>query len=193
MKKSKIGIDLDSVLAEMGPALNNYHNRKWGTNLSEADYIHYGLSKIWNCSPDEVVDRVYEFYETSDFDNIEPVKGSQAGINYLSERYELLLITSRPGFLEEKTHQWLDNYFSGQFDEVIHTGQFSKNTKAPPKSQIAKQKNIIAMVEDSYEYATDLVKNGIFVYLRDMSWNRSFDDLPNMKRFYDWKEIEYYL
>jgi uncharacterized HAD superfamily protein len=66
----KIGIDMDSVLADITSSLNAFHNERYGTQCKVEDYLDYDLSTIWKCAPDEAYERVYAFYESPFMDMI---------------------------------------------------------------------------------------------------------------------------
>ena len=186
----KIGLDLDSVLAEIMSPLNNYHNRIYKTNHQINHYTTFDLSIVWNCTKEQAMDRVYEFYYSSDFDLIIPVDGAFDAINKLVKNYELIVITSRPHITQKKTDQWIKKYFSNNISKIIHTNQFSKHDqKKKLKSQVARELDISIFVEDNIEYANDCAINSIQTYLIDMPWNQSKDLNSNIIRVNSWNEI----
>ncbi|MBI4973967.1 hypothetical protein HZC27_05130 [Candidatus Roizmanbacteria bacterium] len=187
----KIGVDMDSVLADIIPPLDLFHNATYKTSISNSSHGDYDLSKIWNCSGEEVIKRIYEFYESPYFDKIVPMKGAKRNIDILSKSHTLILITSRPNIIEHKSHQWLDIFFKGKFSKVIHTNQTShKHEIRRRKSEICIEEGINIMIEDHLEYALDCANEGIKVLLLPMPWNKNESIThPNIKRVTSWSEI----
>ena len=192
-KKQKIGIDLDSVLARIMPEIIKFHNEVYGTNTVEEDHVSYGLYEMWNVSKEQSVDRVFEFYNSVYFDNIVPVSGSVEGVNYLAEKYDLYLITSRPTWLKKKTVDWVEKYFSGKFRKIVLTNQYSKNGESKTKSEVCVKEGIEIMIEDAVEYALDCFEKGIKVYLYNMPWNKRVDFPDEIVRISNWSEIKKHL
>lgn len=193
MKRKKIGVDLDSVLASLTPHLLEFHNQNYGTNLKEEDCIDYRLSLLWGCSVDEVVKRLYEFYDSNYFNKVVPVKGSQRGIDYLASKYDLYVITSRPTWIEDKTVGWLKKYFTEKFLEIRLTNQVSIGEKKKSKAEVGAELGIDYLIDDHIDYVLDAYNNGISAIIRDRPWNRGRDLPEGILRFYDWEEIESYL
>lgn len=189
-----IGIDLDSVVAEFMPHIINFQNKRNGTSFRLEDHTTYGLEKVWGVSRKEVLECVYDFYSSSHVDKIMPIKGSVEGIDYLSSKYELIIITSRPRMVKRKTHKWIKKYFNNKFSSVIHTNQFSKRRKnMKSKSQVCIDMGIKTIFEDHLKFAFDCSVNKINVYLHDMPWNQKKKLPSNMVRFFKWGEIRDYL
>jgi uncharacterized HAD superfamily protein len=176
----------------MAPIIQ-FHNTEYGTSSKLEDHTSYGLNDVWGIPVNDVIDRVFEFYNSKYFDEILPVTGSVSGVEYLSKKYDLMVITSRPTWLKDKTVEWLEKYYPNKFKKIVLTNQFSKKGKLIHKSQVCKEEGIETMIEDAVDYAMDCVKEGIKVYLYDMPWNREVDLPDEVVRLYNWKEIEKYL
>lgn len=186
---------MDSVLADLGPSLVEFHNKKYGTHLVLEDHFVFDLTKIWLCPEEEVIRRVHEFYETSYFDNTLPIEGSQEGIAYLKSKYDLHLITSRPNHIEKKSVGWLNYYFPNSFKMIHHTNQMGKKGSAyRTKSQVCNENDVSMIIEDALHNAEDCVKAGVKVFLFSQPWNNEKKNLPiGIKRVKDWKDIRNYL
>lgn len=191
----KIGVDMDSVLADIIPLLDLFHNENYKTSISNESHTDYNLSTIWNCSGEEVIRRIYEFYQSTYFDKILPIKGAKKNIDMLSRKHTLILITSRPFHIEEKSRSWLNTHFHGAFTKIIHTNQVSqKHESKKRKSEICLEEGIDVMVEDHLDYALDCAQAGIKVLLLPMPWNVNNKlEHSNITRVADWSEITTYL
>lgn len=188
-----IALDMDSVIADIGPALVKYHNKRFGTSYTIEDHDTYDFTKVWGCSAEEAMERVFDFYRSEDANQIQPVKGAVGAVSYLSQKHKLYVITSRPHFTDKKTLNWVEKYFPGKFERVIHSNQFNKaGEKFRLKSEIALELRAEAMFEDHIDYANDCAEAGIKTYLLEMPWNRGREVNPLVTRMRNWTEVEKY-
>jgi len=188
-----IGIDLDSVLADLIVSLLSHYNERQGTEFCKDDHNDYALHRVWRCSSEESKERVFDFYRSTKFDEVKPIKGCQEGIEYLKGKHNLVVITSRPLVIEKKTKSWIEKYFPKVFTGIHHTNSFSKQGKKRLKSEVCEDLGVEAMIEDSLEFAKDCLKAQVKVFLYDQPWNQSKRLPKDITRFYHWKEIEKYL
>lgn len=186
----KIGVDMDSVIAEIMQPMVDFHNERYHTHLTLADHDDYDLAKVWQCDPADVLPRIFEYYESSHFENTRPVNGSVRGIGYLAAKYDLYLITSRPHLVEGKTNSWINRYFPDKFRKVLHTNQVShQHEKRKKKSEVCREEGITMMIDDAVDYAVDCAQAGIQVYLFSASWNRNYPKHENIRKVAGWEEI----
>jgi len=185
-----IGIDVDDVLANFCSFLITYHNRKYGTNFVESDHIHYEFWKIWGGTEEEALKKIYDFYDSKEFDSIFPVHGSQDGIACLREDHDLVVITSRHELVEGKTINWLNNYFPEKFSEIYFANEWSNHLqRGGRKYEICEKLGVELMVEDCLKYAMDCADHGIKTFLLDCPWNQ-VDSLPQLiTRAYGWPDL----
>ena len=122
----KIGIDLDEVLADLVKSLLLWHNEIYGTNLQREKIKSYNLWECWGGTREEAIGKVYEFYNSTQFNSVLPVIGSQRGVRQLSLGNELIVITSRPHDIYDNTKRWIEKYFPDRFSRVELTNQWSK-------------------------------------------------------------------
>jgi len=186
----KIGIDMDSVIAEIIAPMVEFHNERYHTNLTVEDHVAYDLSRVWKCDPTDVLSRIFEYYESPFFDKVQPVPGSQTAIRHLSRKHELILITSRPYVIEQKTREWLRVYFPGMFKKICHTNQVSRaHEERKRKSQVCRDEGISLMIDDAVDYALDCAEAGIQVYLFPALWNRKAPVHKRIQPVRGWDEI----
>lgn len=191
-----IGVDLDSVLAEIVTPLSLYHNDAFGTTMKPKDYVEYDLTKLWGCTIPESIERVYEFYRSSYIDGIKPIRGAKGAIRYLKEKnHELIVVTARPRFTDWVTKQWIEKHFPGRFQAIHHTNQYSHaHETRVKKSEVCKKLGVEVFFEDHIVYAEDCASENIRVFLLTMPWNRNARNLhKNITRIFAWNEIEKYL
>lgn len=186
----RIGVDLDDVLAELLIGLDKYHNEIYKTNFSLEDHIDFDLSKIWKCSKEEMKKRVYDFYD-SDFviREVKPLEGAVEVIDKLSKEHDLVLITSRPEFLKQRTIDWLEKYFPSKFNKVFFTSQFAEKNVLKTKGDLCLELGINLMIEDCFEYAMDCASKNVDVLLVDRPHNQIGDLPEKIRRVKNWEEI----
>lgn len=186
----KIGIDLDDVTVALMDGLLAYHNKKYKTNWSPMDHIEWDLHKFWQCTPQEAMKRVYDFYESDYMDNLLPMIGAVQGIKQLNKKHYIYFITSRPYFIEEKTKKWLNKYFPDTSIPLYLTNQYSPGReKSLKKSDICKNLNISHIIEDSPSNITDCTLNGIQVLLYNRPWNTAIENNDFITRVYGWNDV----
>jgi len=185
-----IGIDLDSVIADIMPPLMTFFNLKYKTNYSLKDFKQYDLFPLWKVTYKESLRQFMAFYESEYFIGIKPVVNSVKGIDYLSKRHQLHVITSRPTTTIEKTTKWINKFFPNKFKSIYHTNQVSITGRKMKKSEVCLKLGVDVIFEDHIDYAYDCLSAGVKVYLIDMPWNKNIKLPKEMTRFYNWKEIK---
>lgn len=186
----KIGVDLDAIVADMMTPLISFHNKNYGTNTKLSDHITFSIEKIWNCTEEEAIERCYKFFQSDFMNQIEPVFGAIEGINFLSRKHELHVITSRPDFIKDHTNEWIDKYFPKKFKSINNSNQFSKKGGSMrKKSEICKELKVDLMIEDHLAYAYDCAALNIKILLMNTPWNQTKKLPKNITRVYSWKEI----
>jgi len=190
-----IGVDLDSVLADIAKPLFSYHNRVYKTNHRINQHRVYDLSVLWDCSKEEALSRIHDFYASPDFLTTKSIPGAEQGIKYLSINHQLRVITSRPNSISTLTKNWIDQYFPNRFRAIHETNWVAKNQDEPrqKKSVVCHQLGIDVIIEDALEFALDCASNNIRVILMNMPWNQTKTLPKNVTRIYNWKEIKEYL
>lgn len=188
--KKIIAVDIDDVLANTSERLDSYYNQRFGTNIKLQDHQTYSLNNIWNCTAQEAIKIANDFFKSDYGTSIIPFPGSQYAIDELSKKYDLIVITSRMLDFEKLTIDWVNQYFSNRFKEIVITNKMAIN-KMPSreKYEICLEKNIDMMIEDNLHYAMQNANHKITTYLMDRPWNQN-GQLPSLiKRVYSWNEI----
>lgn len=185
----KFAFDLDDVLCSLSPKLIEFYNTTFGANIIREQITDYSLSKQFKISPEDAIERTFQFYKSDYFHSARPVEGSQKAIDQLSHENELIIITSRPSFLEEKTNIWIENYFPEKFSKILHTNQFSKEGSNMTKGDYCKKENANVLVDDALENILDSVDSVEMLLLMNAPWNRNGKLPQKVKRVYNWDEI----
>jgi uncharacterized HAD superfamily protein len=185
----KIGVDMDSVIADIMTPLIKYKNKRHKTNFSLKHQTDYNLSNVWKISPKEVINTIFDFYYSHYMDYIIPMPGAKKGIKMLKKHHDLHVITSRPHEIEEKSRRWLDKHFPNKFSEVYFTNQLSRSGDKKLKSHFCQKIGIELMIEDHLDFAYDCLSVNIPVILLDMPWNQKKNLPKEIKRVYSWEQI----
>jgi uncharacterized HAD superfamily protein len=190
VKLKRIGVDLDEVLADFLATFIKFHNQKFGTKLIKEQFSSFHLHEIIGEKVEVMNLRIEEFYDSLTFEELKPVEGAIDAIEYLSQKYELIIITSRPKNVSEHTIKWLKRHFPEKFKNVHFAyNPYISESEQKTKSDIASENEIDLFIEDNIDLATGVAGNGITVYLIDAPWNQSGTLHENITRVYSWKEI----
>jgi len=189
VEKKRIGIDIDEVLVDLISPFCIFHNNNHGSSLVKEDFKTYNLWKHLGGTREESEKKIRDFFESDNFEELKPVLGSQEAIKLLSKKHDLIVVTSRPKHVKDKTLNWLEEHFPEFFLDFHFTDHFSPGEIHTPKSKICLEQNIEILIEDNLEYALDCASNGIYILLFDSPWNRC-EILPKeIKRIKSWQEI----
>lgn len=194
----KIAFDIDDVLFRFLPSLMKWHNEEYGTRLKCCDHKVYRLATTWNCSDDEAVMRVLDFYSTKAFSSLPPVPGAVAAVNmlwnYLAAHFakpKIPLITSRPVETDSITRNSLERHFPGFDFEIYYSIHFFNDDSSGSsvraklsKGQLCRKLGIDVIVEDCLEYSLDCAANNIFVFLFDLNGSYGYNKCRNLPDAY---------
>ncbi len=62
--KPVIAVDIDEVLAFFLPAVANFHNENYESNLTAESFFSYEFHQVWGGTPEETTDKVLcRFFE----------------------------------------------------------------------------------------------------------------------------------
>lgn len=189
-KKKKIGIDIDEVLAEFMPELNNFYNSLHRTKFKFEDYKSYDLEKIWGGDRETSVMIVKDFYKSAYFYKIKPAFYSQKALEILSKDNELIAITFRPTYLQEATEYWVKKFFPEKIKKVICTNQYVLSPLKISKLDICLKEGIEVIIEDNLQVAVECAGKGIKSFLLDKPWNQNGSNkISNLIRVKNWKSL----
>jgi len=196
--KTRIGSDVDEVLADFIEPLLNYSNPRFGTHLKRDDLKDYSLSKAFGISIEEELNVLEWFHKDGFLSVIGTVEGSVEGTRHLNAKnYELYAVTARPSKLSLDTIRWLDNnFFTTSYHGIFTAACFANgyegyagNGTLLTKASICKMLNIGVLIEDRVDYATECADAGIEVLLLDCPWNKDLKENGKIKRVNGWNDI----
>ena len=126
-ERKTVAVNLDQTLAHTLEAMVLWHNQVYNTHLTVADFDTYEFHKVWGGSIQESHAKVREFYESSHFEQIQPIHDfALEALKMLKKRkFTLVIITSRQQFIAEETKKFVDKHYSGKllllfsFEELL--------------------------------------------------------------------------
>ena len=191
-----LAIDLDEVLGQFISSLASFHNDKYGTSLSIADFNSYRFCEVWGGTDTESIEKVHQFFDSSFFENLPLVPGAVEGVTELKTRgYSLSIVTSRQHVIEDHTRKWIARNFPGNlFDAVLFGNHWGTEGKKISKPQLCQSIGASAMIDDSLGYAQQCAQAGIPTLLFNLhdtyNWNRYKEPLhPSITPVQNWKDV----
>ncbi|RME79536.1 MAG: hypothetical protein D6769_02155, partial [Methanobacteriota archaeon] len=166
-------------------ALVNYLNNIYKTNYFPEHITDYAVHKVLSKDVEEY-NRVVEKFDKEKIGELPTIDGAKEGVAALSTRYNLVVITARPHWLEEATMEWLEDNFGDAFSCVEFSRQ-RHNKEFPTKAENCKKHSVIAHVEDAPHHALDIARV-TNVLLMDMPYNQGIEH-KNIRRVKDWGEV----
>ena len=207
VEKPVLALDIDEVCAQFVPGLIRYHNEKYGTDLRVDTFHSYTFAEVWGGTDEESVTKVFDFFTTEHFLNLEPVQGSvEAVTSLVNAGFDVVGVTSRQLVIEDVTRAWLDRHFHGLFRDVCFGNHWVPEAANPDlqvegvvkktKREMVAAIGAVALVDDSCKYVRELDGSAggpnyrKSILFGEYAWNQAAaDELPaNCVRVSDWKE-----
>jgi len=186
-----IGVDLDDVLGDFFSSFIGYHNKNYGTSWSRETMNTYYFHELTGESRETIRGRIFEYYNSEEFKKILPIKGAKKALLELTKEHDLVVITSRPEFVLEKTQTWVEEHYSGIFNEICATNGYlnKEDERKRDKSYYCLKYGVSIMIDDFYGFVDDCNDKNIKVLLYDTPWNQDVLMGENLIRVNSWKEI----
>lgn len=189
LSRLTIAIDCDDVIVATAPAIIDFYNARYGTQIDMKDFYSTDHTAVWG-APDEqtAIRRVDEFLRSSEFQRLPPFREAIAAIQQLKARHDLHIVTGRSDYLADATHAMLEQYFPATFRSVEFTNFFTD--KPRPKSQVCQDLGADLLIDDHLHHAEVVAACGIPVLLfGDYPWNQT-DNLPaTITRVSGWSDV----
>jgi phosphoglycolate phosphatase-like HAD superfamily hydrolase len=144
-------------------------------HIVKEDITSYELYEIPKLSMDKPtsVDCFNHLFASEEFRNIQPVPGAfQKLQEWKSAGHTLIVVTGRSSQFQERTQERVHQHFPGIFEDFIFANHNTDHEL--PKSMLCKQAGIQMMVDDSLDFAQELVQNAIPCFLLDNPRNRKW-------------------
>ena len=189
--KPVLAVDVDDVLYPLVSLFVEYHNTYHGTTTAAEQFHHYVFEKDLDITKDQFIERFRAFGAAGGFVDGPPMADTQEAIRRLSEKYDLVIVTSRWQDWEEDTIAWLKEHFPDSFSKIhfANSHTWHRGDKLD-KASICQELGAVAFLDDSPKNV-ELVSNvGIKSLLfGDYPWNRNAQLPANGQRVKDWNEV----
>src|SRR5258708_1625460 len=93
--KPVLAVDVDDVLFPFVSKLAAFHDDKYGTTSTVADFDTMYFEEVWGCSRVEREKKIIEFHSGGHSTSGEPLAGAVAALHRLKRAHELVIVTSR--------------------------------------------------------------------------------------------------
>lgn len=195
MRKPIIAVDIDDVLAHNVPEFIRWSNQQYGLHLTMDDYEE-DWARMWQVDRAEGVRRSAVFHEANIMAQYQHHDQAVPVLTKLKQRYELVIITSRPTHLQTMTHEWLTRNYPNLFADVHFAGIWDVVTEHSPKAtkaDLAGQLGISYLIDDQPKHILAVAELGIeAVLFGEYPWNRDTVLPSGVVRCTDWTAIQEY-
>lgn len=194
MRRLKIAVDVDDVLAENAAGFVAFSNQRWGTYLSVEDYDEH-WAKIWSIDSEEVERRAKEFHESAVMRGYGHIGGAYEVLQQLSEHHHLVIATSRRLQMKADTLAWIDEHFPGIFvsDTVHFAGiwdDVNDQSITMTKADLVTQISADVLIDDQFKHCEAVAGTGRNAILfGNYSWNNQTALPSGVKRCLNWDEV----
>ncbi len=193
MFRPNIGIDIDGVIGDSDKTFRKYLNKEFGFNLKRSDITKFMYEDILDVPKSKIKKFWENFTEKKLWLEIPLLQNAKSSIDYLKDKYNVIIITARPEKLKDMTVEWLEKN-QIQYDDLIFIDEQNKESKISKIFQ--KNINLRFHIEDRAEYAVEFAKAEIKVILFDYPWNKNIKgkfDKEYLIRVKNWREALSYV
>jgi 5'(3')-deoxyribonucleotidase len=178
-----IGIDIDGVLGEQViPALTRLQRRGIGVGVTK-EHITKWDSQVDNTTIDKAIEEA--LLDDEYVREMPVIAGSTTAMEWLRDRFHIVIASSRPVEAEAETVKWLKKNFPRCWHEYVNTRVIGKQTLG-----------LKILVDDYPKNAKQFASESGIVLLFSQPWNRDEDDemkiLMRTKKIIrcdDWKAV----
>jgi len=188
MAKHKILVDLDAIIYDVDKAINDEIERILGRRIRREEWKRYNIrDNLWGSV--ELERKVFEELSKKRFYRNAPlVNAAKEGLEFLNQRFAIVLSTSRKNFYKQAEE---DTLTSLQKDKIPYLSiQFTSNGRE--KAEVARINKCLFAIEDNWDTASAISKI-CPCYLFHYSFNRSRKTPSNIIRVYGWREKKWWL
>ncbi|HET6863891.1 MAG TPA: hypothetical protein VFH37_01700 [Candidatus Saccharimonadales bacterium] len=187
--KKIIAVDIDDVLYPLVPSLIGYLDTKHKVKLTPKDFEAYDLRQVWHAGPKEA-EQIFNDYKRNIGTDVAPLKGSAQALHRLSEKFDIVVLTSRDISNLSRTTAWIEQHFPELFKDVQLLGNSKDSINWRDKAEVCQELGIYCLIDDSLKHILQTHQAGIKTILfGDYPWNQA-DDLPReIVRATDWNAV----
>jgi 5'(3')-deoxyribonucleotidase len=196
-KNSKpiIAIDCDHVIVDTNEGLRRFVNEIDGETHTPEDYQVLGNYKrywerVWGLAEGVKSDRFARFVAAGRMAELDETPGSLSTLEFLRDRYTLVMITARTEAEVGSTHRWIAEKSPDLFDRIIFMHEWSDDPRLT-KGEICQDLGAMYLIDDNYDHCRLAADIGVESLLfGDYGWNRQVPTTANMSRVRNWQEVK---
>jgi uncharacterized HAD superfamily protein len=200
MTRQIIGVDIDDVLSATAEGFTTYSNRRWG-NKHKAEQYTEAWAEFWGVSTEEAIKRSDEYHSSGALSRFSYYEQAVPVLRELSKKYKIVVITSRRKTLKTLTDAWLEEHFSGLFEEVHYAGIWDTDDNnhsieyrlKQTKADVAQQLGVTYLIDDQLKHCVGAADVGIKALLFGNHPATRMAQLPDgVVRAEDWHKVREY-
>ncbi len=195
MRRLRIAVDVDDVLAENAAGIVAFSNQRWGTHLTVDDYDEH-WAKMWQVDNAEVERRTAEIVSTSLSAGYGHIGGALEVLERLAQHHHLMIATSRCLQVKGDTIAWIDEHFPGIFAStaVYFSGiwdELTNDSHRATKAELMTQINADVLIDDQLKHCQAVAAHGRNALLfGDYAWNQAAVLPAGVVRCTNWYDVE---
>lgn len=160
--KETIIVDGDDTIFQTVPALINWHNEKYQTKLTMADFTSYRYWEVWGGTREQAVDKWLEFINSSWQINVRPMPDAYGVLRrWKEEGKTLILVTARQIEAMAIAEALTELHYPGIFTDKICTNNYGRTGVSVKKIDVCRKLNAHMIIEDNLEYLDDFIGSRI--------------------------------
>ncbi|MEX0749119.1 MAG: hypothetical protein WD467_01470 [Candidatus Saccharimonadales bacterium] len=192
-RRTTIAVDVDDVLVPHGEVLIDHLNRMFSAQVSmEGFYSLDELMDSFGKTKGEIQQQIHDFLESDEFAAIAPVEEAVAALDQLKRRYDLTVVTARPGITHNMTQRWLQQHFPDTFQDVYFSNFDHEwgTVKNVSKRNVCEAIAAEYLIDDSLKHITEVVECGMRgILFGDYHWNQTDRLPPHTVRADNWDDV----
>jgi len=112
-------------------------------------------------------------------------------VTELSNRFNLVVVTSRQHIIEEATIKWVQQHYPGIFQAVLFGNHWGKSGEKRTKLEMCQLIKAVALIDDALQYVEETADVLPTVILfGNYAWNFPAHSLnPKIKRADTWSDV----
>jgi uncharacterized HAD superfamily protein len=200
MRREKIGIDIDDVLARNAEGFTEYSNQRWGAQHKVENYSEDWVG-FWDIPFEQAAKRAAEIHTAGVFGRYRHFESAVPVLTQLAVKRDLVVITSRRLVVKSETDAWLERRFPGLFKGVHYAGIWDSSDDrtrhtgklALTKAELCQELGVEYLIDDQLKHCASAAEAGIKALLfGDYPWNHAGKLPKDVTRVKDWSAVLQY-
>lgn len=190
----KITTDVDGVLAKFTEQFIDFINARYKYDLDISQITRLKFEDILHLDSGKISEYLMEFKDSGGHLKVEPIEGSIEGIEKLSKKHEIHIVTSRrKDVCGDETIEWLEKYYPNKFKSI----NMKELSNEEQDRGVYKRIKIAEIspdfhIEDDIDHISHVKELPLTIVMYSQPWNVGYSD-PKILKAKNWEEIVDYL